>query len=424
MSKIREVLAELNPWWKAKFRVEFKEREIYWRLQKFVRLPQIVALTGLRRVGKTTLMLKMAEDFIGRGLDPKNIIYFSFDESSETGIRELVSSYEDMMEKDLNSGRFLLLLDEIQKLDGWEGQLKAFYDAHKNFKIIISGSESLFIRRKSKETLAGRLFEFRVDPLSFKEFLRFKGIDPRPIGIHERELSRLLSEFTLTMGFPEMVGIKDKEIIKKYVKESIVEKVVYRDMQGLFGIKDMSVVESLLNMIMEEPGQLIELSGLANELKISRQTLSNYLRYLEESFLVMKLYNFSKNRRKMERKLKKYYPAAISADLLFRDDELSKSKVFEWMLVSQMKPEFFWRDPYKNEVDMVIAGKEPVPVEIKYGKIDFRGLLAFMNRFGPDKGYIISPSQEGSKRFDGRSVLIVPAFKFLLKDPTEHSLAE
>lgn len=71
--------------------------------------------------------------------------------------------------------------------------------------------------------------------------------------------------------------IKEKDVIKKYVKESIVEKVVYRDIPGLFKIKDISVIESLLNVIMEEPGQLIELSGLAKELKISRQTLSNYV---------------------------------------------------------------------------------------------------------------------------------------------------
>ncbi len=93
-------------------------------------------------------------------------------------------------------------------------------------------------------------------------------------------------------------------MIKKYIGESLVEKVIYRDIAGLFKIKDISLIESLLNIFLEEPGQLIELSELSNDLKISRQTLSNYLSYIEESFLIKKLYNYSKNRRKIERKLK------------------------------------------------------------------------------------------------------------------------
>ena len=160
----------------------------------------------------------------------------------------------------------------------------------------------------------------------------------------------------MTQGFPELVGIKDKGVIKKYIRESIVEKVIYRDMPKLFKIKDITIIESLLNILMEEPGQLIELSDLAKELKISRQTLSNYLRYLEEAFLLRKLYNFSRSRRKVERKLKKYYPTIVSVDLLFREDELSKSKVLEWFLVNQLKAEFFWRDPYKNEVELILVG--------------------------------------------------------------------
>jgi len=128
-----------------------------------------------------------------------------------------------------------------------------------------------------------------------------------------------------------LVGIKDKNIIKKYIKESIVEKIIYRDIPKIFKIKDITIIESLLNILMEEPGQIIEISKLAKELKISRQTLSNYLTYLKESFLIRKLYNFSRNRRKVERKLRKYYPTIISVDLLFREDDFSKSKVFEWL---------------------------------------------------------------------------------------------
>lgn len=182
----------------------------------------------------------------------------------------------------------------------------------------------------------------------------------------------------------------------------------------MFKIKDISVLESVLGIIMEEPGQLIEISDLAKELKLSRQTLSNYLSYLEESFLIKKLYNFSKSKRKTERKLRKYYPAMIS-DIIFKDDEISRSKVFEWLFATRLNTGFFWRDVYKNEVDVVIPDKIPIPVEIKYGKIDTKGLIAFMKKFNVTDGYIISHEREEQLRIGEYTINIVPGYKYLLK---------
>lgn len=416
MAQISQSLDDFNPWWKREFEIEFKEREIYNTIQKFLSLRQIIAFTGLRRVGKTTLMYKIIEDKINSGFNPKNILYFSFDEFKDIEIREVLNEYEELVEKNLKNGQYIILLDEIQKLDNWEAQLKTIYDTMRNIKIIISGSESLFILKKLKETLAGRMFEFKVETLSFQEFLSFKQMNYKPVNLYGKELNRLFKEFTFTMGFPELVNIKEKEIIKKYTKESIVEKVIYRDMQQLFKIKDISIVESILNIFMEDPGQIVDISKLAKDLKISRQTLSNYLTSLEKSFLIRKLYNFSTNKRKVERKLKKYYPTIISVDLLFKDDAYSKSKVFEWFIVNQLKAEFFWRDPYKNEVDMVLTNKKITPIEIKYGKINYKGLSTFMKRFKLSNGYLITLSKEEKQKLNGKVIHVIPAYKYLLSN--------
>lgn len=416
MTTIREALQDFNPWWKEKFQIEFKRREIYKQIEKFLPLRQIIAFTGLRRVGKTTLMLKIIEDAIKNSHSHQDIIFFSFDEFKEVEIREVIKEYEKLMEKDLKKGKYLILFDEIQKLKDWENQLKSIYDIYgKSIKIIISGSESLFIKKKSKENLAGRIFEFKIDVLSFNEFLLFKDVDFKPLGLYEEELKKLFEEFTRTLGFPELVGVKEKEIIKKYVKEGIIDKIIYKDMPKLFKIKDISIIESLLNIFIDEPGQLIETTKLAQDLKISRQTLSNYLTYLEESYLIRKLYNFSKSRRKVERKLKKYYSTVISIDLLFKDDDLTKSKIFEWLLINQLKADFFWRDPYKNEVDVVLTNKNITPIEIKYGKIETNGLLSFMRKFNINEGFIISYEKEEKRIIDNKKIIIIPAYKFLLK---------
>src|SRR3989338_7813996 len=127
MPEIKEALRDFNPWWKGGFKVTFKEREIYSQIQKYLQLPQIIAFTGLRRIGKTTLMLKIVEDSIKNGIDARNIVYFSFDEFKGAEIRKIIAEYESLMERDFNKGKCLLLLDEIQKLNNWENQLKGVY---------------------------------------------------------------------------------------------------------------------------------------------------------------------------------------------------------------------------------------------------------------------------------------------------------
>lgn len=417
MAEIKDALLDFNPWWKEKFTADYKPRDIYEKLWKYIRMPQIISLTGLRRVGKSTLMYKIIEDMIAAGANPKRIIYFSFDEFPKIEIRDLVKEYLELMEMNLAEGKYFLFLDEVQKLSGWENQLKSFYDLHKKkVKILISGSESLFIDKKSKETLGGRTFHFTVNPLTFREFLTFQGLTFTPRGLYAGELQHQLQKFIRTLGFPELAGVAEKEIIKKYIQESIVEKIIYKDIPQLFKVKDVSLLKSLLDIIMEEPGQLIEVSKLAQEMNVSRPSLVQYLSYLEKSFLIRKLYNFSRSRRKVERKLKKYYPSIASVGLIFKEDVISKSKVFEWLVVSQSEAEFFWRDPYKNEVDIVLADKVILPVEVKYGKIDTSGLEAFMKKFNINKGIVVSWEKEEKQESKGKRISVIPAVKFLLEE--------
>ncbi len=418
MPQISEILVESNPWWKITLSVSYHHRDIYDEIKKYLSTKQIIAFTGLRRVGKTTLMLKIIQEYLQRGTNPDNILYFSFDEFHDTEIREIIKEYQVIKQKQLTDGKYVFLFDEIQKVTNWEEQIKRIYDIyHKNIKIIISGSESLFIRKKSKESLAGRIFEFKIEPLSFKEFLVFKEITIKDEKIYDKELQMLFNEFILTQGLPELINVQDKEMIKKYIKESIIEKTIYNDIPLLFNVKDISVIRSIINIIMENPGQVIEINDLAKELSLSRQTLSLYLSYLEESFLIRKLYNYAKNRRKIERKLKKYYPTIIDTTLLFKEDILSQSKVFETVMVNQLNAEYFWRDPYKNEVDIVIDTNHKIlPIEIKYGKIEFHGLYKFMEQFTCKEGCIISKNKQEEIQEHGKKISIIPAYKLLFKN--------
>ncbi|MFQ5872137.1 MAG: DUF4143 domain-containing protein, partial [Candidatus Geothermarchaeales archaeon] len=160
---------------------------------------------------------------------------------------------------------------------------------------------------------------------------------------------------------------------------------------------------------------IIVLRDLAGQLGVSRQTLSQYLTYLEQAFLLRKLYNFSRPRRKSERKLKRYYPTVPSADLLFREDPVSRSQAFEWFVVNQLRAEYFWRDAYKHEVDVVLPNDVPTPLEVKSGRVGLRGLRAFMRKFGVSRGYVITRERDERHDLEEGQVDEVPAYRFLLQ---------
>ena len=208
-------MEETNVWWTKDLPTsEYKDRAIYQEIKRFMKTRQIVAITGLRRVGKTTMMLKFIKEFLDNGFSKQNIFYFSFDDYSSVRISEIIDIYKKLVNKDLRSENYLFVFDEIQKIRNWEEQLKRIYDLYPKIKFLISGSESLFIRRKSRESLAGRIFEFKLNPLNFKEYLDFKDKKFDNLNLYKDEILKEFNNFLMCNGFPELID-KEPEIIKK-----------------------------------------------------------------------------------------------------------------------------------------------------------------------------------------------------------------
>lgn len=402
-------MEETNVWWTKDFHIPgYKDRVLHSEIEKFMKTRQIVALTGLRRVGKTTMMFKFIKEYLDAGFPKQNIFYFSFDDYSSVRISDMANIYKRLFNKNLDSENYLFVFDEIQKIKNWEEQLKRIYDLYPKIKFLISGSESLFIRRKSRESLAGRIFEFKLNPLNFKEYLEFKDKKFEPLTLYEEDLLREFNNFLVCNGFPELID-KEPEIIKKYIREGVIDKILYHDMSEVFGVKNLAIIRKIFDIIYNNPGQIIELQQFASEVGITRHLLSEYLEYLEESFLIKKLYNYSKNARKTQRRLKKYYPTLLNP-LLIKDNF---AKIFEQAMVVHSNADFFWRDAYKNEVD-IIKTDPLVAIEVKSGGIkesNLDSLKKFTKKFNPKKAMVISYNTEKVIS----AIKVIPAWKWLLR---------
>lgn len=408
---VKNYMVKANPWWGEGFNFSsnYKEREVYKEIAKFIPTRQIIALTGLRRVGKTTIMLKVIKEKIEKNFPKKNIFYFSFDEFSDIRIMDLIDIYEELIGKLKKSEKYLFIFDEVQKIRNWSEQIKVAYDLNLDvIKFIISGSESLFIRKKSKESLAGRIYEFRVNPINFREFLNFRNVKVDNLFLQREEILNNFKLYLVSNGFPEIIFANEEEC-RKYIREAVIDKILFRDMVEVFDVKNIPLIKSIFDIIYNEPGQIININELAKELGFSRQIISTYIEYLEEAYLVKKIYNYSRNARKTQRRLKKYYPTIINP-LLIKD---KFSKVFEQAIVLHSEADYFWRDTFKNEVDIVKT--EPLTaIEIKSGEIktrDLESLKKFKEKFSPKESIVISYDTE--RELEG--IKIIPAWKWLLK---------
>ncbi|MBS3067459.1 ATP-binding protein [Candidatus Micrarchaeota archaeon] len=407
--KIKRALVEFNPFWAAPIKIEYKERIIYERLRKFIKEPQIVSLCGLRRVGKTTILQKIIYDILKEN-PSDSIIYFSFDDFPTSEIFDVLDTFKDIHKKE---PRFLIF-DEIQKLPNWAEKVKILYDT-KKYKIFVSGSESLFLRKGSRESLAGRIYEFEIKKLNFVEYLNFVSkIDMiKKPQLYETELKIELREYLFTGGFPELIGKEDKALIKQYIKTAIVEKIIFNDMASIYPIESPEKLIVILEIIMDNPGMIVDFSSLSQEIGITRQTLSKYFEYLEMAHLVVKLYNFSRNKITSEKLLKKFYPTFLST-VLTEESEEKIGKIIETTCVISTDAKFFWRDKYKDEVDIVLQkDKEIIPIEVKYRNQPSQnmGLRKFCKKYKCKEAIVVTKDKRGEKE----GVKFVPVYEFLLE---------
>jgi len=410
-----------NPWWRTgrvPTSLVGRRRKIFSEVFSYLDLRQMQILYGPRRAGKTTLMFQVIDELLRKKTDPSRIFYYSFDEKRED-IESLLRFYEQEILGDRlsDAGRVFLFLDEIQKLEGWPEKTKVIYDFHPKVKMFLSGSASIALAKESKESLAGRFFEFLVEPLDLEEYLEFTGteIDRRREKVYELEIKRSLRHHALTGGFIEALALDDIQR-KKYFRESLLERVIYRDIPEHFTVKSMDLPYLLMSVFCDRPGMLVDYRSLGNDLGHDQRTVAGYVSYLEYSLLAHKLYNFSPNRLTSEKKARKIYPsstaftAALSGVSEF-------APLAEQYFAINLKARFFWRSPQKDEVDLVLTPDDRIiPVEIKMRETikerDARPLFKFMARYGISSGLVISLDTEG--RFDDgvRAVEVIPYWRY------------
>lgn len=417
---------DINPWWfngkVQDFYSSLEKRELFFDIKEYIKSKQIISLIGLRRVGKTVLFHHLIE-FLLKDNPKENILYFSFDLMSED-IEKVLKDYAETVDINLKKDKIFVFLDEIQKHKNWENELKILYDNYPNIKFFVSGSATLFIEKKTKESLAGRILSFKLFPLNFREYLKFREVnfDRKKLSLYSEVLKRNFEDYLLTGGFPEVVKKGDKinneektEIVK-YIFELVMERVIYIDIPSVFTIDEPELLKNLFKVFSSNPGMIIDYESLADDLKKNRKTISNYLLYLEKAFLIKKIYNYGGNFLTSEKKMKRFYPFSSSFCYLF--DNVEMGKIVETCFLMNSRADFFKRDG-KKEVDFIIEKESNlIPVEIKYKnslkKRDANNLVDFCKKKNIKKALLLTKEIEKIEKIDNVKINFVPVWKWIL----------
>ncbi|MGB5019130.1 MAG: ATP-binding protein, partial [Candidatus Moraniibacteriota bacterium] len=361
---LKEILAQNKHWNQGGFGFEEQKhrRKLFSDLLKYLPERQILSIVGLRRTGKTMLLKQLIGHLMNqKKVHPQKIFFISFDEAlvtSKLTLENYIETYFEYLGEEGGSEKTYIFLDEIQYIGKWQHILKRYYDRHPNIKFVVSGSSSLFLKKKTTESLAGRIYEFKLPPLSFEEFLELSDENPEllmeyrkfsvPVVsahiLHTQKeydlfltrfgdtLTRLFEDYLLYYQFPEMVGQHDMEKIRKYIAESVYKKALEYDIPRLFGVEKVDELKFLFQTLVHENGSLLEFQTLSSEAGIEENTLKKYLLYFQESFLVDVVYNYSKSFRKSKRLQKKAYISSTNFFTAFRS---------EWLENPLLKAEYF-----------------------------------------------------------------------------------
>ncbi len=355
---MEQVLFRYNPWWEKGFKAEktFKRTIIFEHLESTISLKQIVLLTGLRRVGKTTLMKQLIWHLIHiEKVDSKLIFYVSLDDYllNDYSITEIIEEYRKIQRLSATE-KVYLFLDEITYKKDFELQLKNIYD--KQVAKVYASSSSASILKSRKSFLTGRNIIIEILPLDFTEYLEFKGIEVKKSDTHL--LEGYFEDFMQTGGMPEYVLTGNIE----YIKE-LVDDIIQKDIAVFYGIKDVQILKDYFLLLMERSGKVLSINKIAKILDISPDSAKRYLQMFADAYLIFLISRAGKTNERLL-SAKKIYAADLGIRCHFTGyrDKGSLFENYVFLKIKKWLPSYVYQDG--NEIDFLIDKK--ILIEVKY----------------------------------------------------------
>lgn len=354
------VYMQYNPWWEEEYKTMgiVPRTSVLDKIEKWMKSDLIIILTGLRRIGKTTIMKLLVQKLIEEGVNSKEIFYVSLDDYSldSQSILEIVKEYRTMHKLPVEK-KVYLFLDEVTYIDRFQQQLKTLHD-RENVKIVASSSSSSVLKDKMA-FLTGREIVIKIFPLEFSEYLVFRDINIKKRDEHLEE--KYFQEYLQTGGLPAYVLNPERQYL-----QTVIDDIIFKDIIAYHNIKNNQVIKDFFVLLMERAGKQVSINKVANILKISPDSAKRYLGFFEETYLVYTVQRYGTTNEQLLSP-QKIYAADLGIRQLymgFRDiGSIFENYIF--LVIQNRNPQLV-NYVYDNGIEIDFIIDKRFMVEVKY----------------------------------------------------------
>jgi len=388
------------------------KRELYLnQLRNFIDKPFIKVIAGLRRSGKSCILILLRDELLSMGIAENNIIYINFESFEFSEIDQAEKLYSFVKSKITNTNRYYVLLDEIQEVERWEKAVNSFL-VDFNADIYITGSNSRLLSSELSTYLAGRYIYFQINTLSFGEYLKFKRERTKEISSN---LYREFEYFLRIGGFPVLhTGDYSFETAYKVVFD-IYSSAILRDTVQRYNIRDVELLERVVKYVFDNVGNKFSAKNVADYFKsqnrkIDLNTVYNYLNALEGAFIIYRIQRYDVKGKEILKTQEKYFAgdqSLLYAVMGFKDRLISG--VLENIVMLELKRRgyrVFVGKLDNKEIDFVAEKSgEKVYIQVTYKMSEqstvnreFGPLLEIKDQFPK---YVVSMDETWQDNIDG-----------------------
>lgn len=395
-------------------------------VSKYLSLPHIMVISGIRRCGKSTLLNQIMNNFYKNG-----VYYLNFEDERlvDFMVEDFNNLYEVFLE--LYGERKVFFFDEIQNAPKWEIFVRRQQD--KGCKFFITGSNASLLSRDLGAKLTGRNINLELYPFSFTEFLRFKGVKLSKNGLSftaERAgIKRCFAGYLRYGGMPEYLKYQDPFLIKR-----VYEDILYRDIVARYDIKQVKALRELGLYLLSNIGGMFSYNSLKKALGLgSTNTIKSYADFLENSFLIFLISKFSYSLKQQIIAPKKIYciDNGLAEAVAFQFSK-NKGKFLENMVFLTLKRKFsgiyYYKTANNLEVDFLLkSGKKDLRLiqvadnldNEKTRQRELNSLVKAMDELRLKTALILTEDTQEEIKLKGKVVTVKPIYKWILEGGRE-----
>jgi len=398
-----------------------------------VPIKRAVTIIGPRRAGKTYYLFTLVRKLLDQGVKRERILYVNFEHPKLIGmsapdLMRLLDVWHELSPEN-HAEKTWFFLDEIQNISGWEKFIRHCLDAG-SAQVFLSGSSAKLLSKEIATALRGRTLSYLLLPFSFAEYGRTKGLAVKKYYASPERHAWISAwrEYLTNGGYPEILLYPQG---KGKIVQEIIDVTIQRDLIERYSIRNTKVIKLMFQSLVRgkefSPHAFYRFLKSMN-IRVSKNTLYNYLEYFSDALVFFPLRKFFHSLKKQEQSIAKVYCVdTVFIDEIMGDDRGKKleTAVFLSLLRQGYEPNknlFYYSDG--KEVDFVITEKGKVIrliqvceqlSDIDTKEREFSGLLAASRDLGCNNLSIVTTDEEGEEQWKGKTVTLVPAWKWLLR---------